>query len=160
LRTGFPIAPSRPLAHEGTYPSRTGECGRALAGLIDIGRALTALDYQKILLRRSEFKGAVAHMFYSIDLLLVPAQSFAVPSLAEMAMLGQSNDMIGRLLRSTCPFDSSGSPTITMPGGFTASGLPIGLQLVGPHMSEALLVRAGAAFQLATDWNRRHPILN
>jgi amidase len=47
-----------------------------------------------------------------------------------------------------------------MPGGFTAAGLPIGLQLVGPHMSEALLVRAGAAFQAATDWNRRHPILN
>jgi len=39
-------------------------------------------------------------------------------------------------------------------------GLPIGFQLVGPHSSEALLVRAGAAFQSATDWNRRHPILN
>jgi amidase len=148
------------VAHEGTYPSRKAEYGPALAGLIDTGRALTALDYQKILLRRSEFKGAVAHMFHSIDLLLVPAQSFAAPSLADMAMLGQSNDMISRLLRFTCPFDSSGNPTVTMPGGFTASGLPIGLQLVGPHLSEALLVRAGAAFQSATDWNRRHPILN
>jgi amidase len=96
------------VAHEGTYPSRKGEYGPALAGLIDIGRVLTALDYQKILLRRSAFKGAVAHMFYSIDLLLVPAQSFAAPSLADMAMLGQSNDMISRLLRFTCPFDSSG----------------------------------------------------
>jgi amidase len=148
------------VAHEGTYPSRKGEYGPALAGLIDIGRALTALDYQKILLRRAEFKGAMAHMFYSIDLLLVPAQSFAAPSLADMATLGQSSEMMGRLLRFTCPFDSSGNPTITMPGGFTTAGLPIGLQLVGPHMSEALLVRAGAAFQLATDWNRRHPILN
>ena len=82
-------------------------------------------------------------MFHSIDLLLVPAQSFAAPSLADMAMLGQSNDMISRLFRFTCPFDSSGNPTITLPGGFTASGLPIGLQLVGPHLSEALLVRAG-----------------
>src|SRR3984957_12793653 len=148
------------VAHEATYPSRKGEYGPALAGLIDIGRALTALDYQKIFLRRSEFKGAVAQMFYSIDLLLVPAQSFAAPSLADMAMLGQSNDMISRLLRFTCPFDSSGNPTITMPGGFTALGLPIGFQLVGPHFSEALLVRAGAAFQSATDWNRRHPVLN
>ena len=148
------------VAHEQTYPSRKSEYGPALSGLIETGRALSALDYQKILLRRAEFKGAVAHMFQSIDLLLVPAQSFAAPSLADMAMLGQSNDMISRLLRFTCPFDSSGNPTITMPGGFTALGLPIGFQLVGPHLSEALLVRAGAAFQSATDWNRRHPVLN
>jgi amidase len=148
------------VAHEGTYPSRKAEYGPALSGLIDIGRALSAFDYQKILLRRAAFKGAVAQMFGSIDLLLVPAQSFAAPMLADMAMLGQSNDMIGRLLRFTCPFDSSGNPTITMPGGFTASNLPIGFQLVGPHLSEALLVRAGAAFQSATDWNRRHPTLN
>ena len=148
------------VAHEETYPSRKAEYGPALSGLIDMGRALSAFDYQKILLRRAAFKGAVAQMFGSIDLLLVPAQSFAAPMLSDMAMLGQSNDMIGRLLRFTCPFDSSGNPTITMPGGFTTSGLPIGFQLVGPHLSEALLVRAGAAFQAATDWNRRHPILN
>jgi amidase len=148
------------VAHEKTYPSRKAEYGPALAGLIDTASALSALDYQKILLRRAAFTGAVAQMFGSIDLLLVPAQSFAAPTLSDMAMLGQSNDMISRLLRFTCPFDSSGSPTITMPGGFTALGLPIGFQLVGPHLSEALLVRAGAAFQSATDWNRRHPVLN
>ena len=147
------------VAHEETYPSRKAEYGPALAGLIDTGRALSVLEYQKILLRRAAYKGAVAQMFGWIDLLLVPAQSFAAPMLADLAMLGQSTDMMGRLLRFTCPFDSSGSPTITMPGGFTASGLPIGFQLVGPHLSEALLVRAGAAFQSATEWNRRHPIL-
>jgi len=148
------------IAHEQTYPSRRSEYGPALSRLIKTGRALSALDYQKILLRRAEFKGAIVHMFHSIDPLLVPAQSFAVPSLADMAMLGQSNDMISRLLPFTCPFDSSGNPTITMPGGFTASGLPIGLQLIGPHLSEALLVRAGHAFQSVTNWNRRHPVLN
>jgi amidase len=148
------------VAHEETYPSRKAEYGPALAGLIDIGRALSVLDYQKILLRRAAFKGAVAHMFRSIDLLLVPAQSFAAPMLADMAMLGQSNDMMARLLRFTFPFDSSGNATITMPGGFTTAGLPIGFQLVGPDLSEALLVRAGAAFQSATDWHRRHPVLN
>jgi amidase len=148
------------VAHAETYPSRKAEYGPALAGLIDTGRALSGLDYQRILLRRAAFKGAVAQMFGSIGLLLVPAQSFAAPMLSDMAMLGQSTDMMSRLLRFTCPFDSSGSPTITMPGGFTTAGLPIGFQLVGPGLSEALLVRAGAAFQSATDWNRRHPVLN
>jgi amidase len=147
------------VAHEETYPSRKAEYGPALAGLLDTGRALSGLDYQKILLHRAAYKGAVAHMFGSIDLFLVPAQSFAAPSLADMAMLGQSEEMMNRLLRFTCPFDSSGNPTITMPGGFTAAGLPIGFQLVGPHLSEALLVRAGAAFQSATEWHLRHPNL-
>ena len=69
------------VAHEKTYPSRKAEYGPALAGLIDTASALSALDYQKILLRRAAYKGAVAHMFGSIDLLLVPAQSFAAPML-------------------------------------------------------------------------------
>jgi len=62
-------------------------------------------------------------------------------------------------LRFTAPFDMSGSPTITLPGGCTPAGLPIGFQLVGRHLDEALLVRAGHAYQGATDWHRRHPAL-
>jgi amidase len=53
----------------------------------------------------------------------------------------------------------SGSPTITMPCGFTDGGMPIGFQLVGPHLAEDVLLRAGHAFQQATDWHTRHPTL-
>ena len=147
------------VAHETTYPARKADYGPALANLIDMGRALSGLDYQKILLRRAVFKGEVARLFGSVDLLLVPAQSFAAPTLATMATLGQSEGMMHSLLRFTCPFDSTGNPTITMPSGFTPEGLPIGVQFVGPPLGEALLVQAGAAFQSATDWHRRHPVL-
>jgi amidase len=61
------------------------------------------------------------------------------------------------LLRFTAPFDMSGSPTITMPCGFNAKGLPVGFQLVGPHLSEALLLRAGHAYQQATPWHTMPP---
>ncbi len=148
------------VAHEDTYPARKAEYGPALAGLIDTGRALSGMDYQKIILRRSAFRGQVASLFRSIDLLLAPAQSYAGPTLATMATLGQSAEMMAGLLRFTCPFDATGNPTITMPCGFTASGLPIGFQLVGRPMEEDLLVRAGAAFQSATEWHRRHPDLS
>lgn len=50
----------------------------------------------------------------------------------------------------------TGNPTITMPAGFSGD-LPLGVQLVGRHFDEALLVRAGHAYQSATDWHRRHP---
>jgi amidase len=53
----------------------------------------------------------------------------------------------------------AGNPTITLPGGFTAKGLPLSFQLVSRHLDEALLVLAGHAFQRVTEWHHRHPAL-
>jgi Asp-tRNA(Asn)/Glu-tRNA(Gln) amidotransferase A subunit family amidase len=50
----------------------------------------------------------------------------------------------------------SRNPTLSVPCGF-AEGLPISLQLVGPHLDEAILCRVGDAYQSATDWHDRHP---
>ncbi len=44
-----------------------------------------------------------------------------------------------------------------MPCGFSGEGAPIGFQLVGPHLAEEVLLRAGHAYQQATDWHTRHP---
>jgi amidase len=62
-------------------------------------------------------------------------------------------------LRYTAPFDSTGMPALTMNGGFDKRGAPIGFQLVGKHLSEDLLLRAGNSFQSITDWHTRHPAL-
>lgn len=145
------------IAHETTYPARKAEYGPALAGLIETGRALSGMDYQKILLHRNDFRGRVAALFEDIDLLLIPAQSFVSPTLSTMATLGEDPEMLMRLLRFTCPFDATGHPTITMPCGFTESGMPVAFQLVSRPLEEDLLIRAGAAFQSATDWHRAHP---
>ncbi|MGY3364262.1 amidase [Bradyrhizobium sp. GM2.4] len=145
------------VAHEDTYPARKDEYGPALAGLLDLGRQQSGMDYQKIVLRREAFRGAVRLLFESVDLLAVPAQAFAAPTLAKMAALGEDASLISGLLRFTCPFDMTGSPTVTLPGGFTANGGPVGFQFVGRHFDEAGLVRAGDAFQRVTDWHKRHP---
>ncbi|MGC2081814.1 MAG: amidase [Bradyrhizobium sp.] len=147
------------VAHEETYPARKDEYGPALAGLLDLGRQLSGMDYQKIVLRREAFRGAVRVLFESIDLIAVPAQAFAAPTLAKMATLGEDASLIGDLLRFTCPFDMTGSPTVTLPGGFAANGGPVGLQFVGRHFDEAGLVRAGDAFQRVTNWHKRHPAI-
>jgi amidase len=62
-------------------------------------------------------------------------------------------------LRFTAPFNMTGSPTITLPGGFTADGVPLAIQLVARHLDESLLLRAGVAFQAATEWHKRRPPL-
>ena len=156
----FPLcAVETAVAHEATYPSRKSEYGPGLAGLIELGLQQSGKDYQKIVLRREAFKGMVRALFEKVDLLAVPAQTFAAPTLAKMATLGENPELIMGLLRFSCPFDMTGSPAITLPGGFTESGGPIAFQFVGRHFDEARLVAAGDAFQRVTDWHRRHPSL-
>ena len=147
------------VAHEATYPSRKSEYGPALSGLIDLGRDLSGTDYQKIVLRRIAFSGQVAALFRTVDLLLLPAQGFASPTLAKMATLGEDAALMTALLSFTSPFDMSGSPTLTLPCGFTDADTPVAFQFVGAHLAEERLCQAGHAFQEATDWHKRHPAL-
>jgi hypothetical protein len=78
-------------------------------------------------------------------------------SLAEIQTLGEQPELILQLQRNTAPFDLTGSPTITLPGEFTGAGLPIGIQLIAPHLHEPRLCTAASAFQSVTGWHRRHP---
>lgn len=146
------------VAHEATYAKHKDQYGAILSAVIETGRALSATDYQKILLRRAEFRGRVNTLLTTIDVMLTPVQPFAPLTLADIQSLGAQPELIAKLQRYTCPFDMTGHPTITLPGGFTVQGLPMGFQLVAPHLGEARLVRAGAAFQSVTSWHQQHPI--
>ena len=146
------------IAHEATFPSRADEYGSTLRGLIEMGRALGVLDLAKHLIERDKFKGRLVRVFGEVDLVLVPAMYLANPTFERMNKLAEPKEL-AMLLRFTAPFDVSGSPTITLPCGFTEGGLPVAFQLVGPHLSEALLLRAGHAYQQATAWHSMHPEL-
>ena len=152
----FPVcAAQTALAHQATFPSRRDEYGPALAQLLDSGHALSAIDYQKALLRREEFRGRLAILFDTIDLLAIPVLAFPVPSLARMASV--DDELIAGLHRFTCPFNMTGSPGVVLPAGFNSERLPIVFQMVGRHFEEALLMRAGAAYQAQTDWHLKRP---
>jgi amidase len=145
------------VAHEATFPARKAEYGAVLASVLEAGRALSAIDYQKVLLRRLDFCGRVAAALSGIDLLLTPVHPFAPLTLATIQTLGEQPELITKLSRYTFPFDMTGCPTITLPGGFSEAGLPIAFQLVAADLGEATLIRAGAAFQRITSWHCRHP---
>ncbi|RPH62830.1 MAG: hypothetical protein EHM83_11010 [Burkholderiales bacterium] len=147
------------VAHECTYPARRSAYGPALAGFLDEGRGVTGMQFQRILLRRRDFAGRVAALFDDVDLLLVPVQPFASPTIAQLGATIADAEGLASLIRFTAPFDMSGHPTITLPAGFTESGTPVAFQLVAAHMREQVLVRAGRAFQRETTWHRRHPRL-
>ncbi len=106
---------------------------------------------------RQEVDAALARR----DVLLAPATPIPAPVLGERTVeLGDgTSDVRAALIRLTRPFNFSGHPCCSVPCGFTAGGLPIGLQLVGRPFDEATVMRAGDAYQRLTDWHARRPVV-
>lgn len=156
----FPIcAVEAAVAHEATYPKRGAAYGPILAWVLDAGRARSGMAYQHALLERAMFRGRWAAATQGVDMVLMPAQPMMPLTLETISALGTQPDLVAALQRFTCPFNLTGSPSLTFPGGAASSGLPIGVQLVGHDLDEAGLFRAVGAYQLATAWHRRHPQL-
>ena len=143
------------LGHAETYPSRADEYGPVMGGLLEVGVNLSGADYARATIIRRNFCGQLARLFDAIDVIAAPSLVVLPPRLDAMDDLGS----LETLIRFTSPFDHSGSPTISLPCGFTETGTPLGFQLIGRHLDEGLLLRAGHAFERATVWNARHPEL-
>ena len=144
-------------AHKETFPARADEYGPDLAQLILQGHATTGVEAAQGHHLRIAFSSALEAMFGGIDCMLCPTMPTPTPSLAEMAGYGSDPDVLGAIMRFTAPFDFSGSPTITLPNGFDQAGMPLSMQIVGPKLGEAAIIRAADAYQNATDWHRRMP---
>lgn len=145
------------LAHEATFPARRDQYGPEFAALLDVGRGLSAIELARLQVMRARVKGEIDRVLAEVDLLLVPAMGVAAPSLAAMKAAGRTPQTVAGRLRYTAPFDLSGHPTLTLPGGMTADGVPVGFQIVGRAFDEATILAAGHAFQQASDWHTRHP---
>ncbi|MBX3015265.1 MAG: amidase [Caldilineaceae bacterium] len=144
------------VAHEGLYPERAAEYG-PFRELLDNTAKLSAQDYAKAHALRETFACQLAPLFEQMDLLLCPTMPTTAPP-----MDAQGNALLqpGYVrTRYTYLFNFSRNPTLSLPCGFDQEGLPISLQLVGRHFEEALLCRAGHAYEQATDWHTYVPTL-
>jgi len=66
-------------------------------------------------------------------------------------------DFLNGNIRNTSPYDVYGWPTISIPCGFTAAGMPIGLQIAGAPGADATVLQVAHAYEQATDWHKRRP---
>ncbi len=136
-------------------PERFGEDVRAR---MLRGAAYTSTEY--ILARRTQtlWRRRLERLFERFDLLALPATPVPAPRLGADAI-----EAARSLTRFTGPFNLAGVPALALPCGFTSGAggapLPIGLQLVARHWAEGLLLRAGHAYEQATEWHRRRPAL-
>jgi aspartyl-tRNA(Asn)/glutamyl-tRNA(Gln) amidotransferase subunit A len=98
--------------------------------------------------------------FTNFDVLVLPTLKAMPPTIDAAVRAESSPDIEERPLFSidnTLTFNRLGLPALTVPCGFSADGLPIGLMICGPRYSEGRLLALGAAYEYATDWHKRRP---
>jgi aspartyl-tRNA(Asn)/glutamyl-tRNA(Gln) amidotransferase subunit A len=120
------------------------------------GENVSAAEY---ILRRSELdteRRRARDFFADVDLLVTPTMPIPAPAIADLRKDPEAlrpAELV--LLRNTRPFNVWGLPAISVPCGFTKSGLPIGLQIAGPPWREDLVLRLAQAYESATEWHKR-----
>jgi aspartyl-tRNA(Asn)/glutamyl-tRNA(Gln) amidotransferase subunit A len=123
------------------------------------GLAIPGASYLEALRWRGPALSAHIAATADVDAVIAPVAPVAAPTIAE-SDIGNSPDaesVIQRLTRFTRPINYLGLPSLAVPSGFTARGLPVAMQLIGRSFDEATLLRIGAAFQRATDFHERVP---
>jgi aspartyl-tRNA(Asn)/glutamyl-tRNA(Gln) amidotransferase subunit A len=120
------------------------------------GEAITAAQYIKSRRELDAARRSIAQIFADVDVLVCPTMPMPAPAIADLkADLGALRPAELKLLRNTRPFNVWGLPAISVPCGFTHNGLPIGLQIAGPHWREDLVLRLAHAYEQATAWHKR-----
>jgi amidase len=143
--------------HQPVFEADKALFGPQLAAALERGLAYSPIDMARAYITQARFKGELARMFVGIDALISPVYPFVGARYDEMdAHLKNLHGFLGY----TAPFNVAGSPSVTMPCGLSAVGMPLGVQLIGPHLSEAELLKTAHAYQQATDWHTRRPPLS
>jgi aspartyl-tRNA(Asn)/glutamyl-tRNA(Gln) amidotransferase subunit A len=139
--------------HEQWLRERPDGYSTAILERLKLGAFVPGVSYLAAQRYRRIFSAGVAAAFEEVDFLVLPASITPAHRLAD--------EHVGRdlapLVRSTGPFNLSGHPAVSVPCGFTRSGLPIGMQIVGRHFADHRVLLLAHRYQEATDWHTRRP---
>jgi aspartyl-tRNA(Asn)/glutamyl-tRNA(Gln) amidotransferase subunit A len=114
------------------------------------GENVSAVEYIQRRRDLDEMRRSIGKIFSEVDLLVTPTTPVPAPEIAALKENPENlrpTELV--LLRNTRPFNVWGLPAISVPCGFTRSGLPIGLQIAGPHWREDLVLRMARAYEKA-----------
>jgi aspartyl-tRNA(Asn)/glutamyl-tRNA(Gln) amidotransferase subunit A len=138
--------------HERDLRERPEMYGDLLRERLLSGALYTGAEYVQAMRLREQLRHEMLDVLREVDLLATPTSPKPAPTFATMW-----DTSLGFPRSNTPPFNLSGLPALALPCGFASVGLPLSLQLAGRPFDEATVLRAGHAYQQATDWHRRRP---
>jgi aspartyl-tRNA(Asn)/glutamyl-tRNA(Gln) amidotransferase subunit A len=147
--------------HEPWLKSRIAEYGPDVRERLLVGAFVSGTDYLRGQRVRQLIRDEVDQVLGGLDVLIAPTLPIAAVPVGtrEVEIDGRPHPVRPSLVRYTRPFNASGHPAASVPCGFTADGLPIGMQVIGRSFDEATVLRVADAYQLVTDWHARRPPL-
>ncbi len=145
--------------HEQTLARQPEDYGDLVRHRLQAGLVVPAAAYlQAQRLRRTIIKEFAA-LFERIDLLVLPAMLTEAPTIGAATSAHGSWEVLRDRIRSTAPFNLTGLPAVSVPCGFTDSGLPVGLQIVGPRFADRTVLAAAHVYEQEAGWWTRRPEL-
>jgi aspartyl-tRNA(Asn)/glutamyl-tRNA(Gln) amidotransferase subunit A len=120
---------------------------------LEVGAMMPAVHYLKGQQARAAIIAAFERVWDDFDVLLMPTTPLAAPKIDE----GLDNTIRYRLTEVTRLFNVLGGPACSVPCGFTAGGLPIGLTVAGRAFDEASVLEVSLAYEQASEWRARRP---
>jgi len=143
--------------HKATYPSRASDYGPGFKSFLELGASIRGQDYAEAHMVRERFAARFHALFDQVD--IIACASMPSASLPADGIPPDASGFTGPnpLMAYTAPFNFSRNPTLSMPGGDGKGAPPPSLQLVGRLLGEATLIRAGAAYERATEWHQQRP---
>jgi aspartyl-tRNA(Asn)/glutamyl-tRNA(Gln) amidotransferase subunit A len=130
-----------------------------LVAALEDGRRYSAEAYVAMRGRKHVYCDAVRATFDTYDLLLTPTVSVAAFEVGRLNPVGFPQHPWDWFPWAgfSYPFNFTGQPAATVPAGFTASGMPVGLQIVGRRLADLQVLQASAAFEQARPWAQKRP---
>ena len=126
---------------------------------LEAGLFITATDYLRAQQARAQFNRQARQLLQQVDLLAGPTVPVTAPKLLE-TQVQTGEQWVGTtsaLTQYNRPYNLTGFPAISIPCGFSDTGMPIGLQLAGRPFDELTVLRTAHAYEQATDWHKRRP---
>ncbi|MCW2288947.1 amidase [Leucobacter luti] len=127
---------------------------------VAVGERQTAAELRELARARTRLEGHTRDYFDRYDLWLTPTVQVVPFPLEERWPKRVAGQPMGDYLdwiSSVCVVSAMGVPALSIPAGFSQSGMPVGIQLVAPHGGDALLLRAAHAYEQRTRWSRVRP---
>lgn len=148
-------------AHSPWLATRADDYGDEIRPRLQMGALFSGAEYVRAQRIRALIQKEFADAMTGADVLVMPNNAVPAPRIGEKTIRVRGKDVWVMALQPslTIPHNLTGAPALTVPCGFGASGLPVGLQIVGRPFEDATVLRVGHAYEQSTEWHRRRPAI-